>query len=192
MVVVGNKADLEHFREVEREKAERITTQLSAACHVDCSACGSEASVRYAFDELCREVAQFRHQTTHKRERRRSSLSTMRQNLKNLVQPGKSKNNSSGLDSGSSSPVIGANGRVGPGFKKGNRFCNPSSPYSSIRSASNLNDLPEENDKFANVYSDDSDKKSGKSRESSSDGREDLNKRPSLHQHRNVVGAIVL
>lgn len=191
MIVVGNKADLEHIRDVEREKAELVTNRLSAVCHVDCSACGPEVNVRYAFDELCREVAQFRQQTTHKRERRRSSLSTVRQGLKNLVQTGKTKN-SSGLDSGSSSPVIGANGRVGPGLKKSSRYCAPSSPYSSLISAPALNDLPEECDHFASIYSDDSDKKSRKSRESSSDGREESNKRPSVHHHRNVIGAIVL
>ena len=184
MIAVGNKADLEHCREVKRDKAELVISRLSAACHVDCSACGPEINVRYAFDELCREVALARQQTAQ-RERRRSSLSTMRQGLKNLVQTGKTKSNSiTGFENGSSSP----NSR--PSSRRGSRFSTPGSPYSSLISAPVLNDLPEETDSFS--HTDDSGKKSPKSRESSSDGREDATLRSPVQHHRSLQGAIVL
>ena len=191
MVVVGNKADLDHCRKVKQDKAKLVISRLSAACHVDCSACGPEIDVRYAFDELCREVAMLRQNSAQKRERRRSSLSTVRQGLKNLVQTGKTKSNSTLFENGSASPVGSTNGRVGLGSRRGSRFSTPSSPYSSIISTPVLNDLPEETDAFMQTCSDDSDKKSQKSRESSADSREEMKKSP-IHHHRNVVGGIVL
>ena len=184
MIIVGNKVDLEHCREVKREKAELVISKLSASCHVYCSACGPEIDVRYAFDELCREVALARQQSTH-RERRRSSLSTMRQGLKNLVQTGKSKSNSiTGFENACSSP----NSRSGS--RRSSRYSTPGSPYSSLISAPVLNDLPEENDSL--TQTDDSDKKSLKSRESSSDSRENTTLRSPIQHHRNLQGAIVL
>ena len=189
MIVVGNKADLEHCREVKRDKAELVISRLSAACHVDCSACGPEVNVRYAFDELCREVALARQQLPPKRDRRRSSLSTVRQGLKNLVQTGKTKSNSiGGMENGSSSPVGSTNGR--PGGRRGSRFSTPSSPYSSLISAPVLNDLPEESDLI--LSNDEAEKKLNKSRESSSDSREGAVMRSPVHHHRNIQGAIVL
>ncbi|CAK8692315.1 ras-related and estrogen-regulated growth inhibitor-like [Clavelina lepadiformis] len=195
MVVVGNKADLEHCREVNREKIECLVSRLSILCHVDCSACGPEMSVRFAFDELCREVAHLRMRSAQKRERRRSSLSQVRQGLKMLVQTGKTKNHPiSTPNSGNNSPVGVSNGKStsNNNSRRGSRFV-PSSPYSSLMSAPILNDLPEESNCFFDIFSDDSDKKSRKSRESSTDSFEEMAKRPSSHHHqKNMIGALVL
>ena len=176
MIVVGNKTDLEHCREVKREKAEHIASKLSAACHVDCSACGPEHQVRNAFDELCRQVASLRQQSAQKRERRRSSLSQVGRGLKMLVQTGKSKNhtpNTSTVETGTTSPV--GNGRQLSNnniSKKSGKF-GTSSSYTSLVSAPILNGLPEENPFFRSFMDDTSDKKSRKSPESCSDFRED-------------------
>ena len=97
MVVVGNKIDLEHCRSVEQEYASQIASRIGASSHVMCSACGSESTIRFVFDELCREVARLRRQRSsppppppfQKPERRRRSLAQVRQGLKMLVYTGK-------------------------------------------------------------------------------------------------------
>jgi len=97
IVVVGNKTDLEHCRAVEQEYASQIASRIGASSHVMCSACGSESTIRFVFDELCREVAGLRQKTGfQKPERRRRSLAQVRQGLKMLVYTGKSKQVSPG------------------------------------------------------------------------------------------------
>uniref|UniRef100_H2Z360 small monomeric GTPase n=1 Tax=Ciona savignyi TaxID=51511 RepID=H2Z360_CIOSA len=66
MIMVANKTDLEHCRTVAREQADAMAVRLSCG-HVDCSACGPETNVRFAFDELCREVALARQHSAKKR-----------------------------------------------------------------------------------------------------------------------------
>ena len=195
VVIVGNKSDLEHCREVKREKAELIASKLSAACHVDCSACGPENQVRNAFEELCRQVAHLRQRSAQKRERRRSSLSQVGRGLKMLVQTGKSKNHqasTSSSENGATSPV--SNGRPIPtttGMRKGSKFT-PSSSYTSLVSAPILNGLPEEQNPFFSSFTDDSfsERKSRKSPESCVDTR-DENKRVTVNYQKNMFGAIL-
>jgi len=195
MVIVGNKSDLEHCREVKREKAEHIASKLSAACHVDCSACGPENQVRNAFDELCRQVARLRQRSAQKRERRRSSLSQVGRGLKMLVQTGKSKNHvasTSSSESGATSPVN--NGRQITNnsiLKKSGKF-GSSASYTSLVSAPILNGLPEEQNPFFPSYADDVyEKKSRKSPESCLEIRED-NKRVASNYSKAGLGAMVL
>nr|CAB3265526.1 ras-related and estrogen-regulated growth inhibitor [Phallusia mammillata] len=146
LVIVGNKSDLEHARSIDREKARALAMRLGAVDHVDCSACGSERNIRFAFDEICREVANVRHRSAQKRERRRSSLSQVRQGLKMLVHTGKTKSSTSSTPaSGNSSPIGSINGRCtnNNNGRKSGKY-QPSSPFSSLVSPQGLNDLPEE------------------------------------------------
>ena len=192
MVVVGNKTDLEHCREVRREKAEHIASRLSAAYHVDCSACGPAIQVRNAFDELCRQVALMRQQSAQKRERRRSSLSQVGRGLKMLVQTGKSKSHgpaSSGSENGTTSPVGAVRQSSSSGNKKGSKF-GASSSYTSLVSAPILNGLPEENPFFPSVETDDVIRRSHKRQ--NSETRDDFGKRASAHNiNKTMYGAMV-
>ncbi|KAK1789526.1 hypothetical protein P4O66_015440, partial [Electrophorus voltai] len=59
VVLVGNKADLEHARQVATEEGERLAADMACAFY-ECSACaehaGTGGGVAEAFYELCREV----------------------------------------------------------------------------------------------------------------------------------------
>ena len=194
MVIVGNKSDLEHCREVKREKAEHIASKLSAACHVDCSACGPETDVRNVFDELCRQVASLRQQSAQKRERRRSSLSQVGRGLKMLVQTGKSKNHvasTSSSESGATSPVSNGRQITNNSVLKKGKFSSSSS-YTSLVSAPILNGLPEEQNPFFSSFADDTyDRKSRKSPESCIEIRED-SKRSTSNYPKTGLSAFVL
>ena len=101
MVVVGNKSDLEVNCgwKVRHEFASEIASRIGAHSHVMCSARQSEEStIRFAFDELCREVVRIRscNQNVSLGQRRRRSLAQVRQGLKMLVYTGKSKQNQTG------------------------------------------------------------------------------------------------
>lgn len=175
LVIVGNKTDLEHSRTVDETKARAQARSLEAQ-HVGCSACGSERDVRFAFDELCREVARVRQRLAQKRERRRSSLSQMRQGLKMLVQT-KTKSSYNGTPaSGNSSPIGGLNGRClnNNNSRKAGKF-SQSSPFSTLVSPPLLNDLPEEDSlQYMSLIMKDDQRQD---RDSSSDSREENQKR---------------
>ncbi|XP_026692347.2 ras-related and estrogen-regulated growth inhibitor [Ciona intestinalis] len=191
MIMVANKTDMEHCRTVGREQADALAARLSCG-HVECSACGPEAEVRFAFDELCREVALARQQSAKKRERRRSSLSQVRQGLKMLVQTGKAKSHAYTTTSPNGTNASTNGGGM---LRRGSRF-GPPSPFSALMSAPILNDLPEnESDHDSSVLSRlmecNSTANHQKERESSSDGKEEENKQNNYYKHNNY-GALVL
>uniref|UniRef100_A0A3B3CI73 small monomeric GTPase n=1 Tax=Oryzias melastigma TaxID=30732 RepID=A0A3B3CI73_ORYME len=56
LVLVGNKSDLEHVRQVATEEGERLAAEMACAFY-ECSACADEGgAIAEAFHELCREV----------------------------------------------------------------------------------------------------------------------------------------
>uniref|UniRef100_A0A3Q4HYS1 small monomeric GTPase n=1 Tax=Neolamprologus brichardi TaxID=32507 RepID=A0A3Q4HYS1_NEOBR len=56
LVLVGNKSDLDHVRQVGTEEGERLAAEMACAFY-ECSACADEGgAVAEAFHELCREV----------------------------------------------------------------------------------------------------------------------------------------
>uniref|UniRef100_H2LZJ4 small monomeric GTPase n=1 Tax=Oryzias latipes TaxID=8090 RepID=H2LZJ4_ORYLA len=56
LVLVGNKSDLDHVRQVATEEGERLAAEMACAFY-ECSACADEGgAVAEAFHELCREV----------------------------------------------------------------------------------------------------------------------------------------
>ena len=194
LIVVGNKNDLEHCREVEREKVDCIASKLCAACHVNCSASGPKNEVRVAFEELCRQVALLRQKSAQKRVRRRSSLSQMGKGLKMLVQTGKTKNHApstSGSESGTTSPV--GNGRQNPstsGINKAGKFTTSSS-YTSLMPASMLNGLPEETNTFFLPCAEDGERRPRKNIETTMDIRDDSSKRANTSYNKSVSGTLV-
>ena len=57
VVLVGNKSDLEHVRQVGVEEGERMAAEMACAFY-ECSACADEGgAVAEAFHEVCREVS---------------------------------------------------------------------------------------------------------------------------------------
>ncbi|KAA8579980.1 hypothetical protein FQN60_005515, partial [Etheostoma spectabile] len=55
LVLVGNKSDLDHVRQVGTEEGERLAAEMACAFY-ECSACANEGgTVAEAFHELCRE-----------------------------------------------------------------------------------------------------------------------------------------
>lgn len=120
-IVIGNKTDLNHCRVVNSERAEKLCNKLTAG-HFECSACGANDHeqtiiIWEAFEELCREIQQRRRLNSQSRIRRRSSLSQVKQGLKMLVTPNKSKNSSNGMSSLLSSSAGG--GTLGRGSRRG-------------------------------------------------------------------------
>jgi len=55
-ILVGNKVDLEHQRQVSCEEGERMAAQLSAASFFETSASDGGSTIAEAFHEICREV----------------------------------------------------------------------------------------------------------------------------------------
>lgn len=77
-VVVGNKADLEHSREVSPERARKLCLTIPAA-YFECCACaandnGKTESLREAFAELCREIKRRKSVSGNNKPERRLSL----------------------------------------------------------------------------------------------------------------------
>ncbi|KAG5830635.1 ras-related and estrogen-regulated growth inhibitor [Anguilla rostrata] len=82
LVLVGNKADLEHARQVSTEEGERLAAELSCAFY-ECSACTGEGCVSEPFLELCREVR--RRRAVQGKGRRRSSTTHVKQAINKML-----------------------------------------------------------------------------------------------------------
>ncbi|XP_071955180.1 ras-related and estrogen-regulated growth inhibitor-like [Antedon mediterranea] len=82
IVILGNKADLEHEREVSYEEGEKLSEELACAFY-ETSICLGDRNVYEAFHELVREVR--RRKMVDSKQRRRSSTSQqMKQVLKGM------------------------------------------------------------------------------------------------------------
>lgn len=83
LVLVGNKSDLDHARQVGTEEGERLAAEMACAFY-ECSACASEGgSVAEAFYELCREVR--RRKAMQGKARRRSSTTHVKQAINKML-----------------------------------------------------------------------------------------------------------
>ncbi|KAK1168772.1 ras-related and estrogen-regulated growth inhibitor [Acipenser oxyrinchus oxyrinchus] len=82
LVLVGNKADLEHARQVSTEEGEKLATELACAFY-ECSACTGDGSIHEAFYELCREVR--RRKMVQGKTRRRSSTTHVKQAINKML-----------------------------------------------------------------------------------------------------------
>ncbi|XP_028660558.1 ras-related and estrogen-regulated growth inhibitor [Erpetoichthys calabaricus] len=82
LILVGNKADLEHSRKVSTEEGEKLATELACAFY-ECSACTGEGSINEAFHELCREVR--RRKMIQGKTRRRSSTTHVKQAINKML-----------------------------------------------------------------------------------------------------------
>lgn len=109
-VVVGNKIDLSHCRQVSTEQAKKVCLDIPAA-HYECCACAANDDeettiLREAFEELCREIKRQKSRNGNKVERRKSIIGGLRR----LVPSNKSKQYSSGTSNSASNlsvPRIG-------------------------------------------------------------------------------------
>ncbi|XP_071501683.1 ras-related and estrogen-regulated growth inhibitor-like [Diadema setosum] len=79
VVIVANKCDLDHLREVSTEEGEKMAQELACAFY-ESSACRGDESIPEAFHELYREVRRRRAMEGNK-SRRRSSIQQMKQVL---------------------------------------------------------------------------------------------------------------
>ncbi|KAJ8249681.1 hypothetical protein COCON_G00228970 [Conger conger] len=82
LVLVGNKADLEHARQVSTEEGERLAAELSCAFY-ECSACTGGGCASEPFLELCREVR--RRRAVQGKARRRSSTTHVKQAINKML-----------------------------------------------------------------------------------------------------------
>ena len=79
VVIVANKCDLDHMREVSTEEGEKMAQDLACAFY-ESSACRGDENIPEAFHELYREVRRRRAMEGNK-SRRRSSIQQMKQVL---------------------------------------------------------------------------------------------------------------
>ena len=70
-ILLGNKSDLEHARQVTYEEGERLASELSCG-FLETSACDGTEDVEEAFHEIYRDVR--RRRTMDVKPRRRSSM----------------------------------------------------------------------------------------------------------------------
>ncbi|XP_030644806.1 ras-related and estrogen-regulated growth inhibitor isoform X2 [Chanos chanos] len=83
LVLIGNKADLEHARQVATEEGERLAADMACAFY-ECSACSDQGGgVAEAFHELCREVR--RRRAVQGKARRRSSTTHVKQAINKML-----------------------------------------------------------------------------------------------------------
>uniref|UniRef100_UPI00358EF8A1 ras-related and estrogen-regulated growth inhibitor n=1 Tax=Myxine glutinosa TaxID=7769 RepID=UPI00358EF8A1 len=82
VVLLGNKIDLEHARQVSFEEGEQAAMELGAG-FFECSACTSEGGLSEAFLELARETRRIR--AAQSRPRRRSSTTHVRQAFSKML-----------------------------------------------------------------------------------------------------------
>ncbi|PWA20045.1 hypothetical protein CCH79_00016062 [Gambusia affinis] len=83
LVLVGNKSDLDHVRQVPTEEGERLAAEMACAFY-ECSACADEGGVvAEAFHELCREVR--RRKAVQGKARRRSSTTHVKQAINKML-----------------------------------------------------------------------------------------------------------
>ncbi|XP_069618840.1 ras-related and estrogen-regulated growth inhibitor [Ranitomeya imitator] len=81
-ILVGNKADLGHSRQVRTEDGEKLATELACAFY-ECSACTGEGNITEVFYELCREIR--RRKMIQGKTRRRSSTTHVKQALNKML-----------------------------------------------------------------------------------------------------------
>ncbi|XP_053575704.1 ras-related and estrogen-regulated growth inhibitor [Bombina bombina] len=82
VILVGNKADLDHSRQVSIEEGEKLATELACAFY-ECSACTGEGNITDMFYELCREVR--RRKMVQGKARRRSSTTHVKQAINKML-----------------------------------------------------------------------------------------------------------
>lgn len=82
LILVGNKADLDHSRQVSTEEGEKLATELACAFY-ECSACTGEGNIAEVFYELCREVR--RRRMVQGKTRRRSSTTHVKQAINKML-----------------------------------------------------------------------------------------------------------
>ncbi|MBN3296225.1 RERG inhibitor, partial [Amia calva] len=82
LILVGNKADLEHSRQVSTEEGEKLATEMACAFY-ECSACTGEGCIAEAFYELSREVR--RRKMVQGKTRRRSSTTHVKQAINKML-----------------------------------------------------------------------------------------------------------
>ncbi|TRY82723.1 hypothetical protein DNTS_018781 [Danionella cerebrum] len=87
LVLLGNKADLAHARQVAVEEGERLAADMACAFY-ECSACldrlcSGEGSISEAFHELCREIR--RRRAVQGKSRRRSSTTHVKQAINKML-----------------------------------------------------------------------------------------------------------
>ncbi|XP_019792709.1 ras-related and estrogen-regulated growth inhibitor isoform X1 [Orcinus orca] len=82
LILVGNKADLDHSRQVSTEEGEKLATELACAFY-ECSACTGEGNITEIFYELCREVR--RRRMVQGKTRRRSSTTHVKQAINKML-----------------------------------------------------------------------------------------------------------
>ncbi|KAG7497966.1 ras-related and estrogen-regulated growth inhibitor [Solea senegalensis] len=83
LVLVGNKSDLDHVRQVGTEEGERLAAEMACAFY-ECSACADDGgAVAEAFHELCREVR--RRKAMQGKARRRSSTTHVKQAINKML-----------------------------------------------------------------------------------------------------------
>ncbi|XP_061617245.1 ras-related and estrogen-regulated growth inhibitor isoform X1 [Phyllopteryx taeniolatus] len=83
LVLVGNKRDLDHVRQVSTEEGERLAAEMACAFY-ECSACADEGgAVAEVFHELCREVR--RRKAVQGKARRRSSTTHVKQAINKML-----------------------------------------------------------------------------------------------------------
>ncbi|XP_012588241.1 PREDICTED: ras-related and estrogen-regulated growth inhibitor isoform X1 [Condylura cristata] len=82
LILVGNKADLDHSRQVSTEEGEKLASELACAFY-ECSACTGEGNITEIFYELCREVR--RRRMVQGKTRRRSSTTHVKQAINKML-----------------------------------------------------------------------------------------------------------
>ncbi|XP_056407521.1 ras-related and estrogen-regulated growth inhibitor [Hyla sarda] len=81
-ILVGNKADLSHSRQVSTEEGEKLASELACAFY-ECSACTGEGNITQVFYELCREIR--RRKMIQGKTRRRSSTTHVKQAINKML-----------------------------------------------------------------------------------------------------------
>ncbi|KAG8431689.1 hypothetical protein GDO86_020447 [Hymenochirus boettgeri] len=81
-ILLGNKSDLDHCRQVSTAEGEKLATDLACAFY-ECSACTGEGNISEAFYELCREVR--RRRMVQGKTRRRSSTTHVKQAINKML-----------------------------------------------------------------------------------------------------------
>ncbi|XP_075704933.1 ras-related and estrogen-regulated growth inhibitor [Rhinoderma darwinii] len=81
-ILVGNKSDLSHSRQVSAEEGEKLASELACAFY-ECSACTGEGNITEVFYEICREVR--RRKMIQGKTRRRSSTTHVKQAINKML-----------------------------------------------------------------------------------------------------------
>uniref|UniRef100_S4RQ75 small monomeric GTPase n=1 Tax=Petromyzon marinus TaxID=7757 RepID=S4RQ75_PETMA len=81
-VLLGNKIDLDHARQVSVEDGERLAVELGCA-FFECSACNGDGCISDAFYDVCRE--KLRQRAAQGKARRRSSTTHVKQAFNKML-----------------------------------------------------------------------------------------------------------